>query len=79
MLAKALGRTNLDSKVDPRRRGTVLFAIAIVGLVIALYSSLALIGREARTVDVVTIFFSAFGSGAAFVDALMTRARARGR
>lgn len=46
-----------------------LLAPAIVGIVISLATALALVPRV-RTVEVITIFGSSFGSGVAFSAAL---------
>ncbi len=42
-------------------------------------SSIALVGREARLVDVLTIFFTGFGGGAALIDAVRAMADGKAR
>jgi hypothetical protein len=53
-----------------RLRAVLLLAPAALGVVISITTALALVPRV-RTVEVVTIFASAFGSGAALTGALV--------
>ena len=59
-----------------RLRSVLLLAPAVVGIVVSITTALALVPRV-RTVEVITIFASAFGSGAALTGALLEYRKSR--
>ena len=56
-----------------RFRQRAATAGAIIGAVAGAVAAFTLVGREARLVDVLTIFFTAFGAGASLVVAVHGR------
>jgi hypothetical protein len=59
-----------------RLRSVLLLAPAAIGILISVTTALALVPRV-RTVEVITIFASAFGSGAALTGALVEFRKSR--
>ena len=59
-----------------RLRSVLLLLPAVLGIVMAVTTALALVPRV-RTVEVITIFASAFGSGAALTGALVEFRKSR--
>jgi hypothetical protein len=45
-------------------------AAALLAVLVAVISSVSLVGREARLVDVIVLFFSGFGGGASIVASI---------
>jgi hypothetical protein len=61
---------------NDRLRSVLLLLPAALGIVVSITTALALVPRV-RTVEVITIFGSAFGSGAALTGALLEFRKSR--